>query len=355
MKIDISNNKIIKDFFDTLHIDYKKTSNNMRINVNCPFCMNDTKYKMTLNFDWGNCHCYKESSSKSIFAYLKKIGELYNFYEYYTKYDISNKYDIISKLNSLYKNKELSEEIKTKTGFQKYINDYGLFPVNKLYYANKYALSRTNNDNMEINNYYADEKYIYIPIYNNYEIVSFIARRYIELDEIPRYKKPPTESIYNFKSIDTSFAFLDEYLSDFTENTLYIAEGYFDAYAINKSFNKYVAISLLGKNFSLKSIEELEKYISTQTNIVLCLDSPEKDGNIISDIFKVGNRLINVFPYVSVVLFDKGDPNEIFCKNGSLSLRNALNNKISYMNFFLKYSMLGNIISEKNIKEWIGE
>jgi DNA primase len=322
-----------------------RESGNHKILVDCPYCDSINKYKGILNIteEYLCYHCYRCGVTKSIFGYFKDIGTLQHFYNYINITGNISKYDIISNVNKLLHNQIKHIDINTKKiGFQKYIEDNGLLPINKMYYAYQYAKERTNGDEEEISKYYADDKYIYIPIYNNYEIVSFIARRYIDLDNIPRYKKAPVNSIYNFKEPSKVFCFLDEYLDDFSDNTIYIAEGYFDAYSINKSFKKYLSLALLGKTFSMKSLEELCKYTVPTTNIVLCLDSPHKDINILKDIISNGQKIINNFINLNIVVMDESDPNEIYIEKGSKYLRDILiYNQVSFMSYYMNYILKG--------------
>ena len=82
-----------------------------------------------------------------------------------------------------------------------------------------------------------------------------------------------------FNSIENETAmigFLDDVVSNMTSNSLYITEGYFDAYAINYTFDNYVSICTFGTSKYKTTLSKLAQNVPFDTNIFLTMDSFEK-------------------------------------------------------------------------------
>jgi hypothetical protein len=260
--------------------------------------------------------------------------ELLNSLTNLSLYDIKT----LLKSNSIIHKSETEVKNENAIKVKKFIEDHGLFNIKKLKSAYNYALKRTYGNLNEVESYLADDKYIYIPINTNDDIIAYMGRRYIELDTIPRYK------MHILEPNKPMIGFLDEVVSNFSNNILYISEGYFDSYAINYVFANYVSICTFGKSNITSSVSELVKVFPTNTQIFLTLDSPKKDKEIYSSVMNFGKKLIENFPNVFVIELDEGDPAHLLAKYGALYLKKLLiENRIPY----LKYAII-NSTKRKN-------
>jgi hypothetical protein len=179
--------------------------------------------------------------------------------------------------------------------------------------------------------YYADDQYIYIPIFKNKEIAAFIARLYINDNKLARYKN------IQLNTNVSPIAFIDEIEENISSNTVYVTEGYFDAFAINDSFLNYKSVAIFSKSNTSKVISNLTSAIDTETKVVLTLDSLEKDKNILENIDILSNRLKEYFHNVYVCLLQYGDPNYIYVNKGPEELISILNTyTYSYVDYFKK-------------------
>lgn len=313
------------------------TNSIYKIIMNCPYCPpNKKKKKLVINLDWANFHCFRCGESGSIIKLFKyyNINEEFKTF-LYDVYGVSH-YNILEMFKSNYvvntvcNNKDELEV--NKQSIKTFIDKHGLMHINKLKNAKKYALSRVYNDALEVESYLADEKYIYIPIIMNSAIVYYMARLYLDMD-LPRY------IMHNVcdDSTVSPIGFFDEVTDNFSTNSVYITEGYFDSYAINYTFSNYVSICAFGKTKVSAVTELLKNKLPADTNIYLTLDSPKKDKAIYKSIIHLGKEIHHIFPNIYVIELADGDPAEVLSKNGSLYLRNQLTiNKTP----FLKYLVL---------------
>lgn len=338
----------IRDFiFDNIppdNIRHTSYTSREKITIKCPYC-GDTrnKFKLVINLDWGNFKCFRCGESGSIIKLFKHLDIYQQFYDLISKlYNLSG-FDISTIFKSAtattYRESVddgVSNEIK------KFIKDRGLVDINKLSIAKEYALKRAYYNKEEIESYLADDKYIYVPIIIYDKIAAYMARRYINDDNIPKY----ITHIFNKKV--PLIGFLDEVASNMSANDLYITEGYYDSYAINYAMTNYVSICIFGKN-KISDIKRIIKYFPADTNIYITLDSVAKDPNIIKDNIKIGNELSNYFTNIFIVNLIEGDPAEILEKYGSLYLRNYLKQKQNIIPY-TKYKIINATASDRRRK-----
>ena len=178
-----NNEERVKQFINE-SLTTKNGPTTEKILTNCPRC--GGPFKVTINLDWSNCYCHKCSTSWTLYNFFKEIGSASSFIELLEELTNLSNYDIFSRI--IVSNVHDVTSKQKESGFHKFIKDYGLFPISKLKIPYQYALSRTRNDKQEVSKYYADEKFIYIPITLDGDIKSFLCRSYINLDGSQRYK-----------------------------------------------------------------------------------------------------------------------------------------------------------------------
>lgn len=333
----IKNNKSEIINYLLSHIDGSRLSatKDDKIELDCPYCMDNKhkRYKMMINMDWSaKVKCYRCGKSISIFTLAKKLNFYDNFIAFLqtlTSYNILDLKNII-KTNDIIKN--VDEINPDNVSLQNFIKEHGLLNISKLKLAYKYALSRVYNNKEEVEKYFADEKYIYIPITFEGKVVSFIGRSYIPDVYGRRFK---TLTVVPGAQV---IGFFDDALDCYGNNCIYITEGYFDAYAINYSMCNYVAISSMGKGKRDCVVQALATYFPASTKIYLALDSVEKDKEIYYSNIDFGKKLITSFESVYVINLPDSDPADILAKNGSLYLKKCLeDNTIPFLKYSLKY------------------
>ena len=307
---------------------------NDRLKANCPYCDHgQNRQKLAVNLDWGNFKCFRCEESGSLSKLIKYMNidsefiELLNSLTNMSLYDIST----ILKSNSIIHKSESEIKNENSIKVKKFITDNGLVDIKKIKLAYKYAMKRTYDNANEIESYLADDKYIYIPINTNDDIIAYMGRRYLDIDSIPRYKM-------NILEPDKPMiGFFDEVANNLSINSLYISEGYFDSYAINYAYVNYVSICTFGKSNVTSTLNSLYKTFPTNTNIYLTFDSAKKDKEIYRTIMSFGKKLLDYFNNIYVVELPDHDPAEILEKSGSFELKKLLSDKVMP---YLKYRIL---------------
>lgn len=330
-----NNEERVKQFINE-SLTTKNGPTTEKILTNCPRC--GGPFKVTINLDWSNCYCHKCSTSWTLYNFFKEIGSASSFIELLEELTNLSNYDIFSRI--IVSNVHDVTSKQKESGFHKFIKDYGLFPISKLKIPYQYALSRTRNDKQEVSKYYADEKFIYIPITLDGDIKSFLCRSYINLDGSQRYKNisGSISSEYDLINIKHLMGFQDEVFSNIYSDTIYIAEGYFDSYSINAAFKDYVSICLFGKSLVNGIFEQIQNKISQHKKIVIVLDSAKKDKEIASSIIKLGKLFMKYYSNIYVSQLQSGDPNEIYTKLGKIVLKTEIReNMIPFIHFLLSY------------------
>ncbi len=315
----------------------KQTKNNFKLDCYCPYCQDPRKrLKMVINLDWANFKCYRCSESGSIIKLFKFYGIDNEFKDLLSEFNGLSTFNIQQFFKSGIALSEYRPQKKDNIDkkVNQFIKDMGLISINKLVAAKKYALNRLYNDINEIESYLVDDKYIYIPLIKNNQIISFMGRLYIDDPKFQKYLMFPILD-------DSPIGFFDDVLSNITSNTLYITEGYFDSFAINYSLANYVSICTFGKGKINNIIHDISQNFSYDTNVILTFDSIKKDKNIYESIVKFGEKLINILPKIHVCELPESDPSDILKNDGPIKLKEILE---KYRTPFIKYKLKGKIL-----------
>ncbi len=327
----------VRDFYiDNLNIDnVKSPANPYKIGIICPYCEDGrNRKKLTLNLDWGNFKCFRCGETGSLIRLLKHFNLDNEYIELLASFSNLSNFNIKALLRSNTALREMNVKTKDDTDnkVKEFIEKNGLLTINKLKSARTYALERVFNNEAEIESYLADDKYIYIPQLMNDKIVSFIGRLYNENTKAPRY------SVHQLERNSIMIGFYDDVVTDFTNNSLYVTEGYFDAFAINYSFSCYNSICLFGKNKMKTNLKLLANSLPSNTKVHIVLDSFKKDKTIIKDSLQIGELMIQYFPYTNICeLKDDNDPADMLKNNGPIYVKEKLT-KSSIP--FMKYKIL---------------
>lgn len=335
-----ANYKEIGDFLLSNIPDAKLGSiSEEKIAINCPWCDdNRHRHKVLINLDYGGTFkCFRCGESGSLFKLLKEFrlnkefNALLSSLTNISSFDLSNLTkssfveDVIAPI-------EVEDEQDKRV--RQFIHDKGLLPIEALDKAYKYALSRVYNNEEEAKSYLCDEKYIYMPIIVNNKIRAFQSRLYIDDGSSPRY-------VINTLDKSTQLvAFIDDVLSNFTTNEMYITEGYFDSFAINYAMSNYVSICAFGKGKVGGICETLSENFSSNMKVYLTLDSVEKDKDIIISNIKCGKKISKYFPNLYIIELPEEDPADILKNSGPMKLKKILkDNAIPFLKYAIKNSL----------------
>lgn len=309
----------IVDFFKS-NVKVKVSPKADKIRINCPYCPVDYKhphgdqdYHLVLNLDWGIGKCFHCGIAKPIVAITKTLNIHSQYIELLQDITDFSYFDLQTLIRKDLSEIDRKNKIDTNLA-SKYIKENHLSELSKNIEAKEYALRRTRNNFDEIESYYADSNYLYLPIFKNKITVAFIARRYTESKVLPRYKYIKLDD--DAKPV----AFVDEIEENISTDTVYITEGYFDALAINSSFGDYRAIAIFSKSNTTKVIDNLYPIISPDTKIVITLDSPDKDPYIFDSIDSLYKKMKDYFQNVNICVLKKHDPSYIFTEYGPQEL-----------------------------------
>ncbi len=314
----------------------KQTKSEMKLDCYCPYCQDPRKrLKMVINLDWANFKCYRCSESGSIIKLFKYYNIEDDFRELLSNFNGLSSFNIQQFFKSGIALSDYRPQKKDNTDkkITQFIKDKGLISINKMPKAKKYILERLYNDSNEIESYLVDDKYIYIPLIKNDQVVSFMGRLYVEDERCQKYLM---FSVLN----DYPVGFIDDVMSNITSNSLYITEGYFDSFAINYSMANYVSICTFGKGKINNIIKDISKNFSYDTTITLAFDSIKKDKDIYNSNIKFGDKLLKHFTKVYICeLPDEDDFSDILKNKGPIILKQILEgHKIP----FIKYKLKGN-------------
>lgn len=352
MKNDILN-KIIQTNLPKIIDFYKKnlriklSSKAEKFRINCPYCPmdqkhphGDTNYHLVINLDWGVSKCFHCGVSKPNTTILKHFNLYHEYLELIQDLSNLSLYELLSLIKEDFSNFDNKKIEITGDVSREYIKENNLVPVVNIPEALEYAKSRTNNNKQEIFSYYANSRYIYIPIFKNQIIVAFIARKYVDKEYLVRYKY--------IKLIDSAnpVAFIDEVEANWASDSVYITEGYFDALAINSSFGDYKAVAIFSKSNTSKIIDNFYSCISQESTIIITLDSASKDPAIYENIDQIYNKLKGYFQNINICLLPDHDPSYIFTKYGPKELIRQLENYTISSSQYLKKRL----VERKEIK-----
>lgn len=340
----ISTNMESVGLFLENNINDAKMSNtrSSKVSINCPYCdENRRRHKMVINLDYGGYYrCFRCGATGTLFQLCKHFGIKPLLIEFLSDLVDISTFDLASLIkndtvdNTLISDNGDNDEIKTVSDNNKkvikFVNSNLLFPISELSLAQNYALSRTFNNKIEIANYLADDKYIYVPIITNDTVTSYMGRLYINSDEYQKYM------LHQLSSTIPSIGFYDDVISNMSSNEVYITEGYFDSYAINYAMSNYVSVCAFGKSKVASVAAKLITDLPTDTKIYLTLDSVEKDRKIVEANVKYGKQILKYFPNLYIIELPDSDPAEILNTKGPLELKNELNTHVTP---FIKYSI----------------
>lgn len=307
-----------------------------KIAIQCPFCGDSRKrYKLVINLDDGYYKCFRCGRTGSLLGIYNEFGVRNEFINLLSSISNVNQFSLVSLLRTAHVNSKTTNiEKETSNEANEFIQNNGLLPIKKLKTAYDYAMSRTYNNAVEVDSYYADDKYIYVPIVVDDTIVSFMARLYLDVEKCPRY------IIHNVVKDSKLIGFYDEVLSNIASNSIYITEGYFDSLAINYAMSNYVSVCTFGKSKILSVIDELNKVLSNNTKIYLTFDSEVKDKNIVKENIKYGKEIIKKFPNLYIVELPDEDPADILRHKGPLELNRIINDRaIAYIKYKIKHTI----------------
>lgn len=328
----------VREFVKSNIADVKINPNPDKITINCPYCGDNRKrYKLLINIDTGFFKCFRCGESGSLLKLFNHLGIKQEFIELISSLSNITQFNLSNLFKTAIANKHANVEDDTDKDSKiaaEFINRNGLLPIKQLPNAYKYALSRTYNNKTEVESYYADDKYIYIPIVTDEKLVSYMARLYINVDNAPRYIIHPI-----LKNV-TQIGFYDEVISNISTNSIYITEGYFDSLAINHAMSNYVSICTFGKGKIISVIEAMHEVFPNNTKIYLTFDSPVKDKDIIKQNISFGKKIIKYFPNLYIIELPDLDPSDVLAQQGSLALRGILTDcAIPFLKYLVKHSL----------------
>jgi len=197
----------------------------------------------------------------------------------------------------------------------------------------------------EINNNYYDtfQNRIIFPIIDeNNNIIAFSGRKYLksDLEDKTLSKYSNSKETIIFKKNLTFYNINNSLLNIKKSKEIIITEGFMDTIRMSSIGYKNV-VALMGTAFTH---EHLEKIIKYKCKVVLNLDQDDAGVNAT---INIGDLLIKNNIEVSVIVFeDYKDSDEYIIHKGKDAFDRAYNNRISFIDFKLKY-----LKSKKNMKD----
>ena len=278
---------------------------------------------------------------------VKKINT--KFQTYYEINDTVNKY-----FKNTLLSKEGSEALKylTERNMSKeLINEFniGLASSNKLYniFSKKYKTEDLYDIGLikQINGNFYDtfQNRIIFPIIDeNNNIVAFSGRKYLKDDlkddHLPKYLHSKESEIFKKSGILYNINNADSYIRQSKE--IVLTEGFMDTIRMSSIGYKNV-VALMGTAFTK---EHLDKILRYKCKVILNLDQDEAG---VTNTIKIGDELIKHNIDITVIVFeDYKDSDEFISKKGKNAFEIAYNNRISFIDFKLKY-----LKSNKNMKD----
>lgn len=278
---------------------------------------------------------------------VKKINT--KFQTYYEINDTVNKY-----FKNTLLSKEGSEALKylTERNMSKeLINEFniGLASSNKLYniLSKKYKTEDLYDLGLvkQINGNFYDtfQNRIIFPIIDeNNNIVAFSGRKYLNDDlkdeHLPKYLHSKESEIFKKSGILYNINNADSYIRQSKE--IVLTEGFMDTIRMSSIGYKNV-VALMGTAFTK---EHLDKILRYKCKVILNLDQDEAG---VTNTIKIGDELIKHNIDITVIVFeDYKDSDEFISKKGKDAFEIAYNNRISFIDFKLKY-----LKSNKNMKD----
>lgn len=277
----------------------------------------------------------------------KKVNSKYQTY-----------YEINDTVNKYFKNtllsKEGSEALKylTERNMSKeLINEFniGLSSSNKLYniLSKKYKKEDLYDIGLikQINGNFYDtfQNRIIFPIIDeNNNIVAFSGRKYLPDDlkdeHLPKYLHSKESDIFKKSGILYNINNAETYIRQSKE--IVLTEGFMDTIRMSSIGYKNV-VALMGTAFTKEHLDKILKY---KCKVILNLDQDEAG---VTNTIKIGDELLKHNIDSTVIVFeDYKDSDEYISKKGKEAFDIAYNNRISFIDFKLKY-----LKSNKNMKD----
>lgn len=277
----------------------------------------------------------------------KKVNSKYQTY-----------YEINDTVNKYFKNtllsKEGSEAIKylTERNMSKeLINEFniGLSSSNKLYsiLSKKYKKEDLYDLGLikQINGSFYDtfqNRIIFPIIDDNNNIIAFSGRKYLSDDlkdeHLPKYLHSKESDIFKKSGILYNINNADSFIRQSKE--IVLTEGFMDTIRMSSIGYKNV-VALMGTAFTKEHLDKILKY---KCKVILNLDQDEAG---VTNTIKIGDELLKYNIDTTVIVFDDyKDSDEFISKKGKDAFDIAYNNRLSFIDFKLKY-----LKSNKNMKD----
>ena len=267
-------------------------------------------------------------------------------------------YEINDTVNKYFKNTLLSKEgtealkyLTERNMSKELINEFniGLSSSNKLYniLSKKYKKEDLYDLGLikQINGNFYDtfQNRIIFPIIDeNNNIVAFSGRKYLrddlKDDHLPKYLHSKESEIFKKSGILYNINNAETFIRQSKE--IVLTEGFMDTIRMSSIGYKNV-VALMGTAFTKEHLDKILKY---KCKVILNLDQDEAgDTNTI----KIGDELLKHNIDLTVIVFENyKDSDEFISKKGKEAFDIAYNNRLSFIDFKLKY-----LKSSKNMKD----
>ena len=278
---------------------------------------------------------------------VKKVNTKYQTY-----------YDINDTANKYFKNTLLSNEGKEALKYlaernmsKELINEFniGLSSSNKLFdiLSKKYKKEDLYDLGLvkQINGRFYDtfQSRIIFPIIDeNNNIIAFSGRKYLSTDlkddHLPKYLHSKESDIFKKSGIFYNINNAETFVRQGKE--IVLTEGFMDTIRMSSIGYKNV-VALMGTAFTKEHLDKILKY---KCKVILNLDQDEAG---VTNTIKIGDELLKHNIDSTVIVFeDYKDSDEFISKKGKEAFDIAYNNRLSFIDFKLKY-----LKSNKNMKD----
>lgn len=267
-------------------------------------------------------------------------------------------YEINDTVNKYFKNTLLSKEgtealkyLTERNMSKELISEFniGLSSSNKLYsiLSKKYKKEDLYDIGLikQINGNFYDtfQNRIIFPIIDeNNNIVAFSGRKYLsddlKDDHLPKYLHSKESEIFKKSGILYNINNADTFIRQSKE--IVLTEGFMDTIRMSSIGYKNV-VALMGTAFTKEHLDKILKY---KCKVILNLDQDEAG---VTNTIKIGDELLKHNIDSTVIVFeDYKDSDEFINKKGKEAFDIAYNNRLSFIDFKLKY-----LKSSKNMKD----
>ncbi len=267
-------------------------------------------------------------------------------------------YEINDTVNKYFKNTLLSKEgtealkyLTERNMSKELISEFniGLSSSNKLYsiLSKKYKKEDLYDIGLikQINGNFYDtfQNRIIFPIIDeNNNIVAFSGRKYLsddlKDDHLPKYLHSKESEIFKKNGILYNINNANTFIRQSKE--IVLTEGFMDTIRMSSIGYKNV-VALMGTAFTKEHLDKILKY---KCKVILNLDQDEAG---VTNTIKIGDELLKHNIDSTVIVFeDYKDSDEFISKKGKEAFDIAYNNRLSFIDFKLKY-----LKSSKNMKD----